>query len=114
MKPNGRRPHPDDEQLILIEVIDADTQVFDAGPAHAAGLPDRRSHPSRSYPRWLAPTAALVAAFDGSIMPSFYRSTEGYIRPGDAFTGKAGTDLSPLLTAQQVEDVVSYLMTLTE
>lgn len=52
--------------------------------------------------------------FDGSIMPSFYRSTEGYIRPGDAFTGKAGTDLSPLLTAQQVEDVVSYLMTLTE
>lgn len=52
--------------------------------------------------------------FDGSIMPSFYRSTEGYIRPGDAFTGKAGTDLSPLLTAQQVEDVVAYLMTLTE
>ena len=52
--------------------------------------------------------------FDGTIMPSFYRSGEGYIRPGDAFTGKAGTNLSPLLTAQQVEDVVAYLMTLKE
>lgn len=52
--------------------------------------------------------------FDGTIMPSFYRSTEGYIRPGNAYTGKAATDLTPLLTAQDVEDVVSYLITLTE
>jgi len=52
--------------------------------------------------------------FDGTIMPSFYK-TSGYIRPGDAFTGKAGTEpLPPLLTAQQVEDVVAYLLTLKE
>lgn len=51
--------------------------------------------------------------FDGTIMPAFFK-TEGFIRPGDAYTGKAGTDLTPLLEAQQVEDVVAYLMTLTE
>ncbi|MEX0968970.1 MAG: sulfur oxidation c-type cytochrome SoxX [Paracoccaceae bacterium] len=51
--------------------------------------------------------------FDGTIMPAFFKN-EGFIRPGDAFTGKAGTDLAPLLSAQAVEDVVAYLMTLTE
>jgi len=51
--------------------------------------------------------------FDGTIMPSFFKN-EGYIRPGDAYTGKAGSDLAPLLAAQDVEDVVAYLMTLTE
>ncbi len=50
--------------------------------------------------------------FEGSMMPSMYK-TSGYIRPGDAFTGKAGTEpLPPLLTAQQIEDVVAYLLTL--
>jgi len=50
--------------------------------------------------------------FDGTMMPSFYKS-EGYIRPGDAYTGKAGTEpLAPLLTAQQIEDVVAFLTTL--
>jgi len=44
---------------------------------------------------------------DGTIMPSFYR-TEGYYRIRDQFAGK------PILTAQQVEDVVAYLMTLKE
>ncbi len=52
--------------------------------------------------------------FEGSMMPSFYKTT-GYIRPGDAFTGKAGEEpLPPLLTAQQIEDVVAYLLTLKE
>jgi sulfur-oxidizing protein SoxX len=52
--------------------------------------------------------------FDGTMMPSFYK-TKGYIRPGDGFTGKAGEEpLPPLLTAQQIEDVVAYLMTLKE
>ena len=52
--------------------------------------------------------------FPQSIMPSFYR-VSGYIRPGDAFTGKAAQgELSPLLAAQDVEDVVAYLMTLTD
>lgn len=52
--------------------------------------------------------------FDGTIMPSFYK-TSGYIRPGNAYTGKAGTEpLPPILSAQQIEDVVSYLMTFKE
>lgn len=52
--------------------------------------------------------------FPESVMPSFYKGT-GYIRPGDAFTGKAGTEpLPPLLTAQEIEDVVAYLMTIKE
>ena len=53
--------------------------------------------------------------YEGTIMPAFYKTT-GYIRPGDAFTGKpAKVDpLPPLLDAQQIEDVVAYLMTLKE
>ncbi|WP_417247813.1 sulfur oxidation c-type cytochrome SoxX [Celeribacter sp.] len=52
--------------------------------------------------------------FDGTIMPAFYK-VDGFIRPGDAYTGKAApADLPPILTAQQVEDVVAYLMTLTD
>ncbi|MEM1428814.1 MAG: sulfur oxidation c-type cytochrome SoxX [Pseudomonadota bacterium] len=51
--------------------------------------------------------------FEGSMMPSFYR-TEGFFRLGDAYTGKAATgEAQPLLTAQEVEDVVSFLQTLT-
>ena len=52
--------------------------------------------------------------FPGTVMPSFYRTT-GFIRPGNAYTGKAAEgELDPLLTAQQVEDVVAYLLTLKE
>ena len=52
--------------------------------------------------------------YEGTIMPSFYK-TSGYIRPGEAFTTKPAQEpLPPLLTAQQVEDVVAYLMTLKE
>ena len=52
--------------------------------------------------------------FEGTIMPAFYR-VDGFNRPGDAFTGKAAAGpLDPLLTAQEIEDVVAYLMTLTE
>ena len=52
--------------------------------------------------------------FPDTIMPSFYK-TGPYIRPGKAFTGKAPDGpLPPLLTAQQVEDVVAYLKTLKE
>ena len=55
-------------------------------------------------------------AFPDTVMPAFYKSS-GFIRPGDAFTGKAAPDpdnLPPLLTAQQVEDVVAYLLTLKD
>ncbi len=53
--------------------------------------------------------------FDGTVMPSFYRTT-GFTRPGDEYTGKAPTDgvVTPLLTAQEVEDVVAFLATLKE
>jgi len=52
--------------------------------------------------------------YEGTIMPAFYR-TSGFTRPGDAFTGKAAEgELSPLLTAQEIEDVVAYLLTLKE
>ncbi|THH38023.1 sulfur oxidation c-type cytochrome SoxX [Aliishimia ponticola] len=52
--------------------------------------------------------------FDGTMMPSFYK-TEGFIRLGDAYTGNAHEgEVAPLLTAQEVEDVVAYLMTLKE
>lgn len=52
--------------------------------------------------------------FPETIMPAFYK-TEGYIRPGNGYTGKAAEgQLDPILTAQEVEDVVAYLMTLNE
>ena len=52
--------------------------------------------------------------FPGTMMPAYYK-VDGYIRPGDAFTGKAAEEpLPPLLSGQQVEDVVAFLMTLKE
>ncbi|WP_340301697.1 sulfur oxidation c-type cytochrome SoxX [Roseobacter sp. HKCCD5988] len=58
--------------------------------------------------------ANAKAMFPESVMPSFYK-IDGYIRPGDAYTGKAAEGaLDPLLAAQDIEDVVAYLLTLTE
>jgi len=52
--------------------------------------------------------------FPDSMMPSFYK-VDGYIRPGNGFTGKAAEGaLDTLLTAEQIEDVVAYLLTLKE
>lgn len=52
--------------------------------------------------------------FEGTFMPAFYK-TEGFIRPGAGYTGKAPEgELAPILTAQQIEDVVAYLMTLKD
>ena len=45
--------------------------------------------------------------FDGTIMPAFYRTT-GFNRNMEKFEGK------PILSAQGVEDVLAYLLTLTE
>jgi len=45
--------------------------------------------------------------FDGTIMPAFYR-TSGFNRNMEKFEGK------PILSAQDVEDVLAYLLTLTE
>ncbi|MCH2095170.1 MAG: sulfur oxidation c-type cytochrome SoxX [Rhodobacteraceae bacterium] len=62
--------------------------------------------------RWeIADLRGIVAnskkTFPGTIMPAFYIDA-GYERPLEKFSGKS------LLSAQQVEDVVAYLMTLTE
>ncbi|NCU19816.1 sulfur oxidation c-type cytochrome SoxX [Candidatus Falkowbacteria bacterium] len=52
--------------------------------------------------------------FEGTEMPAMYK-TSGFIRPGNAYTGKAApADLPPILSAQQIEDVVAYLLTLKE
>ena len=52
--------------------------------------------------------------FEGTVMPAYYK-VEGFVRPGDAYTGKAPKGpLDPLLSAQQIEDVVAFLMTLKE
>lgn len=52
--------------------------------------------------------------FPDTMMPSFYK-TEGFIRVGKGFTGKAAEGpVGPLLTAQQIEDVVAFLLTLKE
>lgn len=54
------------------------------------------------------------AMFPGTIMPAFYK-TSGFVRPGDGFTGKAApAELAPLLTAQEIEDAVAFLLTLEE
>ncbi|OBY25539.1 sulfur oxidation c-type cytochrome SoxX [Leisingera sp. JC1] len=69
--------------------------------------------------RWTeAELRGLVAnakmTFEGTVMPAFYKN-DGYIRPGDAYTGKAPTEpLTPILTAQEIEDVVAFLATLKE
>lgn len=52
--------------------------------------------------------------YDGTIMPSFYK-VSGFVRPGEGFTTKPAQEpLPPLLSAQQIEDVIAYLMTLNE
>lgn len=52
--------------------------------------------------------------FDGTMMPSFYK-VDGFIRLGNGYTGKAHEgDVAPLLTGEEIENVVAYLMTLKE
>ena len=52
--------------------------------------------------------------FEGTRMPAFYK-VDGFIRPGVGFTREPATEpLPPILTAQQIEDVVAYLLTLQE
>lgn len=52
--------------------------------------------------------------YDGTMMPAYYK-VDGFDRPGNAYTGKAADDsFGPLLSAQQIEDVVAFLMTLKD
>lgn len=52
--------------------------------------------------------------YEGTVMPAYYK-IDGFNRPGNAYTGKAAEGaLTPLLSAQQIEDVVAFLLTLKE
>lgn len=52
--------------------------------------------------------------FEGTMMPAYYK-VEGFIRPGNGYTGKAADGpLTPLLSAEQIEDVVAFLSSLKE
>ncbi|MDJ0822492.1 MAG: sulfur oxidation c-type cytochrome SoxX [Paracoccaceae bacterium] len=51
--------------------------------------------------------------FEGTVMPAFYK-TSGFTRPGDGYTGKAAKEIAPILSAQEIEDVVAFLLTLQE
>jgi len=52
--------------------------------------------------------------FEGTVMPAFYK-VDGFNRAGDGYTGKAAPEnFPPVLTAQQVEDVVAFLVTLKD
>ncbi|MVO17457.1 sulfur oxidation c-type cytochrome SoxX [Parasedimentitalea huanghaiensis] len=52
--------------------------------------------------------------FDGTVMPAFYK-VDGFTRPGNAYTGKAAEEaLTPILSAQEIEDVIAFLATLKE
>ncbi|QCO55646.1 sulfur oxidation c-type cytochrome SoxX [Pseudorhodobacter turbinis] len=80
----------------------------DVGPA-LDGAADRWTEAEL---RGLVSNAKMT--FEGTVMPAFYKSS-GYIRPGNNYTGKAGTEpLAPILNAQQVEDVVAFLLTFKE
>lgn len=62
--------------------------------------------------RGLVANAKLT--FEGTFMPAFYK-TEGFVRATNGYTGAAPEGpLMPILTAQEVEDVVAYLITLKE
>ncbi|WP_372614442.1 sulfur oxidation c-type cytochrome SoxX [Aquicoccus sp.] len=52
--------------------------------------------------------------FPGTVMPAYYK-VDGFIRPGNAYTGKAADDsFGPLLTAWEIEDLVAFLSALKE
>lgn len=89
--------------LACHENSDRDDQSFhgEVGPP-LDGVADRWSEDEL---RGIVANAKMM--FDGTIMPAFYKDS-GYNRPLDAFEGKT------ILSAQQVEDVVAYLMTLKE
>ena len=82
---------------------DAKNESFhgEVGPA-LDGVADRWSEAEL---RGIVTNAKMM--FDGTIMPAFYKDA-GYTRPLDTFEGKT------ILSAQQVEDIVAYLMTLKE
>ncbi len=91
-------------------VTDLQDQPFhgEIGP-QLDGVADRWSEAEL---RGIVANAKLT--FEDSLMPAFYK-TDGFFRPGNAYTGEAADDtFGPILSAQQIEDVVAYLVTLKE
>jgi hypothetical protein len=83
--------------------------VLEAGEALLNGVADRYDE---AQLRGLIANAKLM--FEGTFMPAFYK-TEGFNRATNGYTGKAPEGpMMPILTAQEVEDVVAYLITLKE
>lgn len=71
----------------------------------APNLADAGSHWSIGQLRLRIVDSSRVSP--GTIMPSYYR-TEGLVQVAPAFAGQ------PILTAEQIEDVVAYLATLRQ
>lgn len=108
------------------EVVASTAALGNCVACHQATVLEKHEFPGTVGPtldgaadRWSAADLRGIVAnakmkFDGTIMPAFYK-TGPYIRPGDAYTGKAPEGaLPPILTAQQIEDVVAFLLTLKE
>jgi sulfur-oxidizing protein SoxX len=91
------------------------TTALDYAPFHGEVGPSLDGVGSRWNEAELRGLVAFAKkTFEGTVMPNFYQ-TSGFNRLGDAFTGKAGQEpTAPLLTAQEIEDVVAFLMTLTD
>lgn len=91
------------------------TELQDVYPFHGEigpSLDDVAGRYSEAELRGIVANAKVM--FEGTRMPSFYK-VEGFIRPGNGYTGKAAKmPIKPILSAQQIEDVVAYLMTLKE
>jgi sulfur-oxidizing protein SoxX len=88
-------------------------EALDEAPFHGeVGPPLDMVGSYRSPEELRGIVANAKKTFPGTVMPAFYK-TEGFVRPGNAFTGKAAEgDLDPLLSAQEIEDIVAFLMTL--
>ena len=103
---NGRKVFTNRKQgncLACHENADIPEQPFhgEVGPT-LDGVADRWSEGEL---RGIVSNAKMM--FEDTIMPAFYIDA-GYTRPLEKFDGKS------ILTAQQVEDVVAYLLTLKE
>ncbi|ARE41566.1 Sulfur oxidation protein SoxX [Rhodovulum sp. P5] len=73
------------------------------------GVPDR--YPEAMIRGILANSKNV---FEGTVMPAYYK-VDGFNRIADGFTSKPlEGEVKPLLSAQQIEDVLAYLMTLSD
>ena len=89
--------------LACHENSDADTELFhgEVGPP-LDGVGDRWNEAEL---RGIITNPKVM--FEGTIMPAFYKDS-GFNRTREEFVGKT------ILTAQQVEDIIAYLLTLKE